>query len=236
MTTPHDGSEPSPWATDASSIDAAADSGASASDGPPAAEPRPGIDFDPYRFGAPEHPVPPQYAPPGYQPPPPTGPPPAPYPAPYGHPGYGPIYPPPGFPPPGYPQSGNPQPGYPQPGYPGQPFAPPAYNPYAQQRAGNGKATAALVLGILSIVFFWSSVFDLALIIPALICGFLGLSEARLPGRGGAALCRAGLICTAVGVVAALLFTIFAVHRIDHCTDLYGSSGSSYHSCIRTGN
>ena len=27
-------------------------------------------DFDPYRFGAPEHPIPPEYAPPGYRPPP----------------------------------------------------------------------------------------------------------------------------------------------------------------------
>ena len=44
-------------------------------------EPVPGVDFDPYRFGAPEHPIAPEYAPPGYTPPPAYsqyGPPPAP--------------------------------------------------------------------------------------------------------------------------------------------------------------
>jgi hypothetical protein len=54
------------------------------------------LDFDPYRFGRPDHPIPAEYAPPGYAPPPPpqAPPPPPPYGAPqYGYPQYG--YPPP---------------------------------------------------------------------------------------------------------------------------------------------
>lgn len=39
------------------------------SDAGEAAEPRPGVDFDPYRFGLPDHPIPPEFAPPGYIPP-----------------------------------------------------------------------------------------------------------------------------------------------------------------------
>jgi len=37
------------------------------------------LDFDPYRFGAPEHPVPPEFAPPGYKPPVAVKPPPDPF-------------------------------------------------------------------------------------------------------------------------------------------------------------
>ena len=96
-------------------------------------------DFDPYRYGKPDHPIPPEYAPPGYVPPVPPAPA-APSPAQY--PGY--SYPPP----------------------------PPGYPPYGAPRAGNGKATIALVLGILSIVFCWLSIFDLVLAVPAGQTGF----------------------------------------------------------------
>ena len=59
---------------------------------PGAPDPEPPLDFDPYRFGKPDHPVAPEYAPPGYRPPagltPPqfNYPPPPPRSAPYGAP------------------------------------------------------------------------------------------------------------------------------------------------------
>lgn len=203
--------------------------------------PPPDQPFDPYRFGAPEHPVPPEYAPPGYVPP-----------AAPGQPGAG-SYP--GQAAPQSPSYGT-QPPYPppaQPGYspPGQSPYPPPYAPYAPgqspyppgqsapfpgyatPRPGHGKAVAALVLGICSIVFFWTTFFDLLLIIPALVFGFIALSEARAGSGSARGMARAGLICTAIGTILALAFTIFALYRVNHCTDLYGSSGPGYDHCIR---
>jgi hypothetical protein len=188
--------------------------------------------FDPYRFGAPEHPVPPEYAPPGYQPPAAPA-----YPGSYSGPPTG--YPPPGYQAPGYQAPGYPPPGYGPPGYGGAPYAyqPPAYNPYPQPRTGNGKAIAALVLGILSIVFFWTAFFDLLLIIPAIVFGSLATSESRRqPHTGGSGLAKAGLICTAFGLVFAVAFTVFVVHRINQCDDLYSSGSHQYNTCLRNGN
>src|SRR3954454_23535506 len=82
------------------------------------------LDFDPYRFGAPEHPIPPEYAPPGYKPPAPTR-------------------PPPGVPPP-LPQSGYLPPAY-RPGPPPPPQQVPYGMPYyAHQRRGTAKAITSM--------------------------------------------------------------------------------------------
>ncbi len=179
--------------------------------------------FDPYRFGKPEHPVPPEYAPPGYAggySPVPAQPQPHPYgappytspPYPPSYPGYGPPYPPP----------------YTSPPYP------PSYPGYGQQRSGNGKAVAALVLGILSIVMFWLTVFDLVFIVAALVFGLLGLRASTVSGHGrGTAI--AGLICMGVGTVAAILWTTVLFGAVDKCGGFEhtGTSNSEFQDCIR---
>jgi hypothetical protein len=200
--------------------------------------------FDPYRFGKPDHPIPAEYAPPGYtgpvipaQPPaPPWGAPPGmapgnpfsnppgtPY-APYGtDPGAqqpGPYPPPPGQ----YPQYG-PPPGYypptPQYGYSPRPVA-----------GGNGKAVAALVLGIGSIVFCWLIFFDAALVIPGIIFSLLALSEAKARGAGrGMAL--AGLVCSIVGAALATVLTVLIVHAANQCGGFNNSNEPGFNHCVR---
>jgi hypothetical protein len=181
------------------------------------------LDFDPYRFGRPDHPVPPEYAPPGYvapQPAPPAGampPPPA----------YPPGYPPPPTPYPGYP----PPPGYPQYGYPPPP---PGYPPYGTTRTGNTKATLALVFGILSIVFCFLSILDLALIVPAIVLGALARNDAvRFPDRGGRKAATAGLICGLVAIVLAISVTVYAYNKVKPCVDQYDTNSSAYNQCVR---
>jgi hypothetical protein len=172
--------------------------------------------FDPYRFGAPEHPVPPEYAPPGYRPPPPTTPPS------YGHPQPG-----SGYPLPGYPPSGPPGPGYPAP-------LPPGYaQQYPQPRTGNGKAIAALVLGILAIFFCWTSIFDVVFIALAAVFGFLGLGAAK-HGVGGRGMAISGLVCALVGALFATILTVVIYSRIRPCLDVYDRNNTSqYNACIR---
>lgn len=170
---------------------------------PSGGEPEVPPDFDPYRFGAPEHPVPPEYAPPGYRPPPPTQPPP------YGQ--YG-----------QYPQH--------QSQYPSVP--PPPYHQYQQPRTGNGKAIAALVLGIASIVFCWLSILDALLVIPAVILGVLALNDARRRRTGGRRMAQWGIALAVVGAIAATVLTVYISRTFGDCLHLKPGS-SEYSHCIR---
>jgi Domain of unknown function (DUF4190) len=161
------------------------------------------LDFDPYRFGRPDNPVPPEYAPHGYVAP--TSTPPAMPPPPHGYPPPH-VYPPP--PPPGYP-------------------------PYGVTRATNTKATIALVLGILAVVFCFLSILDVVLIVPAIVLGALGRSDAaRFPERGGRNAATAGLICGLVAIVLAITVTVSAYHKVKPCIDKYEINSSAYNKCV----
>jgi hypothetical protein len=201
------------------------------------------LDFDPYRFGAPERPVPPEYAPLGYVPPPNTTPPAPPTGTPYGN-ATPPAYPPPGYsayPPPPYPQQGypppiNPEPGYPQQGYEQQGYPPvaPQYNAqYPQPRTGNGRAIASLILGIVSIVLCWTTIIDIVPVALGLIFGTLGRGQAvRDPRIGGKGMATAGIICAAVGAILAITVTVLATRAVSHCNQ-YGSGSSQFSDCVQ---
>jgi hypothetical protein len=173
--------------------------------------------FDPYRYGAPERPVPPEYAPPGYVPPAPQQPPPPPGPERYGgYRGYG-VYPPG------------------PPGPPGQqyPPPPPGYQPYGGRAYGsNVRAIAALIFGIASIVLCWLSIFDLIPIVAAVVFGILGINEAARRGDGrGRRMAIAGIVCAVVGLILAVVLTVYFYNRIKPCLD-YPSGSSAQKHCI----
>jgi hypothetical protein len=207
------------------------------------AAPTADVPFDPYRFGKPDHPIPAEYAPPGYTGPiapaaPPSAPPPAA--GPYAGAPINPYGPPPG------PQQGNPfanPPGTPYGPNPQQPpyqspmpygyGAPPPYHGYAQPRSTNSKAIAALVLGILSIVFCWLSVFDAVFVILALIFGLLALSETKNGRSGGRGMAVAGLICMVIGAILATIISIKVFSAVDKCGGFNQSDRSSFNQCLR---
>jgi hypothetical protein len=192
----------------------------------PSGEPSP-LDFDPYRFGKPEHPIPPEYAPPGYLPPTskqPAAPdrpvwPPQDSPGPQGY-------------PPQQPYGGYQPPQQPYGGYTPHPPPPPGYPPYGQARPGNGKATTAMVLGIIAIPFFWLTLFDLAVAVPAIVLGALAIRDAnRLPDRAGRGKGMAGLICGIVAVVLVVVTLVVVYTRLRPCLD-YGFNSGRYQSCV----
>jgi hypothetical protein len=181
------------------------------------------LDFDPYRFGRPEQPVPPEYAPPGYVPPPAA------------------VQPAQLPPPPTaqYPSA------YPSPFPPQQqPYGPPPPNPYlypppppgyayGAPKTANTKATVALVLGILAIVFCWTSVLDLVLIVPAIVLGALARGDSkRFPERGGRGAATGGLVCGLVAIVLAASLTVFAYVRIKQCLDDDQVNSPAYNTCV----
>lgn len=187
------------------------------SDQQPQGQPDP--PFDPYRYGAPEQPVPPEYAPPGYTPAPTPpsmtkSPPAAPPPYAQPQPGYG------------------AQPGY---GYQGaaQPYpTPPHYaQQYPQPKTGNGKAVAGLVLGILAIVFCWTSFIDVVFVALGVIFALLGLSESKRIAGGGRGMAIGGLVCALVGALFATLFTVFVYSKIIPCVNDHPPGAARDH-CI----
>ena len=167
--------------------------------------------FDPYRFGAPEHPIPPEYAPPGYRPPPPTQPP--------AYPGYA------GGPYPTQPYADQP--------YPGQqyPYPPPYATQYPPPKTGNGKAIAGLVLGILAIVFCWTSILDIVPVVLGLVFGILGLSEAKRTGSGRG-MAMTGVVLAVVGALLATVVTVVIYQRIEPCLNDYAQNSAAYDQCI----
>jgi Domain of unknown function (DUF4190) len=188
--------------------------------------------FDPYRFGKPDHPIPAEYAPPGY-----TGPviPSPPYQQPQNPWQPGPQGPPPSNPfsnPPGVPYGAPPphQPPYPPMHY-GPP--PPQYHGYAPPPTGNGKAVAALVLGIASIVFCWLSVFDGIFVVLGIVFAAMAISETKTPGRRGRGMAVAGLICAIVGALLATLLTVLIVHAVNQCGGFNNTNSSSFDQCVQ---
>lgn len=203
-------------------------------------EPAAEAPFDPYRFGKPDYPVPAEYAPPGYTGPvaPPATPPATPYGQPAQPPWGAPYGAPPGNPfnnPPGTPY-GEPQPPpsqYPvvPPGQYGPP--PPMYHGYAPPRTGSGKAVAALVLGIASILFCWLSFFDAVFVIPGLIFAIIAISETKPPATTGRGMAVAGLVCTIVGALLATVFTVVIIHAANACGGFSNSNQPGWDTCIR---
>lgn len=184
------------------------------------AEPVPFVDFDPYRFGAPEHPISPEYAVPGYVPSvPPT---------------VGPAGPAPVAPPVPPHLAANPHLTQAPPPYPPQyPYpAPPPYQRQVVKTGAPGKAQAALWLGVASVALFWTSILDVIPIALALVFGFIGMSEAKLrPNRAGYNQAVAGIALALVGAVAALLFSIWAYHKVEPCMD-YDVGTSAFQDCV----
>jgi hypothetical protein len=101
-------------------------------------------------------------------------------------------------------------------------------------RPNNTKATVALVLGILSIIFCWLSVLDLVLIVPAIVLGALGRADAtRFPERGGRRVATGGLVCALVAIVLAIAVTVYAYNRVKPCIDKYDMNSSAYNTCVK---
>ena len=87
----------------------------------------------------------------------------------------------------------------------GQPPAP-AYAAPAQAQGTSGKATASLVLGILSFLLFvlWASFIFGPL---AIVFGVLGRNEIKAnPAKGGYGLATAGMVLGIVGMVLTIAF------------------------------
>ncbi len=116
------------------------------------------------------------------------------------------------------------------PGYTPHPPPPPGYPAYGMVQEGNGKATTAMVLGILSIPLCFLTFLDLGLAIPAIVVGAIGMRDAkRFPQRGGHGKALAGVICGSIGLVLVIILLVVVIARIAPCIH---SGGGVSQSCV----
>ncbi|MCM6776999.1 DUF4190 domain-containing protein [Nocardia sp. CDC159] len=130
-------------------------------------------------------------------------------------------YPPPGqTPPPGqYPPGQNPPP-------PPGSYPPPPGQPYWQEQKGKGLAIAALVLGILALLSFWTIVGGILLGLAGLIIGIIATLKARRGAAAGGGMAIAGLVLSLIALIASIVVTVIGVSFFT------SSGGKDFVDCV----
>jgi hypothetical protein len=151
-----------------------------------------------------------------------------------------PFAPPPGNEPPTY-GTPPPPPPYAAPaGYPAPPpYGAPVYGAPLVSPPRNGFGVAALVLGILAIVFFWSVVGGVVLGVLGMVFGFLGRGRAKKGESTNGGMALAGIICGAVGLVISIAWVVLLVavfssnsgQKFQDCMNQAGSSSVAQDAC-----
>ena len=77
----------------------------------------------------------------------------------------------------------------------------------------NGLAIAGMVLGIASLALFWLSYIATVIGVVGLILSILGFNKAKQMGGIGSGMAMAGIITSALGIVASIVITIVAIQR-----------------------
>ena len=99
-----------------------------------------------------------------------------------------------------------------------QPYYPPQAYGVPPQAQGNGMAVAGMVLGIISLVFFWGHIFCWIPGILAIIFSALGLKKSKVVGKGRG-MAMAGLITSIIGIVLSIVFLIILILVIKDAND-----------------
>ena len=131
---------------------------------------------------------------------------------------------------PATPVPATPVPATPVPGYPEQFYGYPT-GPGTAVQAGNGKAVAGFVLGVSSILLFFTTFLDVVVIVLGFVFSILGLQAARL-GRKHRGLAIAGIVLSGVAAVIVLVFATWLLQRVHHCEQLHDQGSRAYDKCI----
>ena len=118
------------------------------------------------------------------------------------------------YPPQPPPQAAPPPPGNQWPPAPGGYGGPPGavyYSPQLSQPQSNGLSTASLVLGILSIVGFWTFGIGVLFGIAAVVLGVMGRNRSRTQDGASTGRATAGIVTGVLGMLGGALFVAMIV-------------------------
>jgi len=133
---------------------------------------------------------------------------------------------------------------YPPGQYPPGQYPPGQYPPGEPpaRPAANGAAVAALVLGILALLFFWVPFANLLAVVMGvvgIVLGAVGRGRARRTGSGGAGAALAGILLSAAAIVLSLAVTVGVIaflsshqDELRRCTD-QGLTQQQQRDCVR---
>ena len=107
---------------------------------------------------------------------------------------------------------------------PQQPMQPQYAAPQPQLGKPKGLATAAMVLGIVGLVFSVAGCtwfLGIPLDVLAIVFGAVGISKVNSGEGGGEGMAKAGLICGIIGIVAVITWFIIAMFIVQNAYNTY---------------
>lgn len=121
---------------------------------------------------------------------------------------------------------------------PNQPYGSPSD---ASARPGKGLAIAALILGILALLFSWTVVVGIAAGLLALVLGLVASSRAKKGRAGGRAMALVGAVLGLLGLLVGIAIVVAAVafvnsdtaKNLEECISQAGSDQAAVDQCGR---
>lgn len=100
--------------------------------------------------------------------------------------------------------------------YPPQPYPGGYYGPPMLRQQTSGMAVAGMVLGILSLLFFWAWVLGPVLSVAGIVFSAVGMSQGSKPGWTGKGMAIAGLVCSLITAAIWVFLVIVVTSLLTH--------------------
>ncbi|WP_328318286.1 DUF4190 domain-containing protein [Streptomyces sp. NBC_00388] len=101
---------------------------------------------------------------------------------------------------------------------------------WSSGQESNGVAVAALVLGILAAVFFWTVVGGILLGLVGLVLGILGIRKARAGRAPKRTMAIVGTVLSALGIIGSAVILVAGVSLLN------SDSFKNYSDCVKHAN
>ena len=102
---------------------------------------------------------------------------------------------------------------------------------HERHRQHNGKAVTGFVLGICSVVFFFTTLIDIVPIVLAFVFSLQGLAASKR-GQGHRGLAIAGVALAGAATVIVAVVVVFFAIRSNHCQQHHDQGTKSYNQCL----
>lgn len=100
---------------------------------------------------------------------------------------------------------------------------------YNVNNASNGSAVAAMIMGIIALIFFWAPIVPIILGVLALVFGIKGLNQSNtLPLNKGKGMGISGIVCGSIALIIGIFYTIIWIAAIAVVANEYDTYKDEY--------